>query len=58
MSEKDEQIAVRVDRETKAIIAEQLGYRDSMSEWVREAIEERIAKEGLEGNQSQMVMAD
>ena len=58
MSDKDEQIAVRVDHETKEIIAKQLGYRDSMSEWVREAIEERIEKEGLSGNQSQMVMAN
>ena len=57
MSEKD-LIGVRVDEETMEIIESQLGYGDSKSGWVREAIEERIAKEGLEGNQSQMVMAD
>lgn len=50
MSEK-ETIGVRVDPETADLIEDQLGYGDSKSGWVREAIERRIKEEGL-GNQS------
>lgn len=56
--EKDAQIVVRVDAETKALIADQLEYGDSMSVWVREAIEQRIENEGLRGSKNQMMAAD
>ena len=55
MSEKD-LIGVRVDEETMDIIESQLGYGDSKSGWVREAIEARIEKEGLAGNAPKTVM--
>ena len=56
MSEKDI-IGVRVDEETMALIEEQLGYGDSKSGWVREAIRRRIEEDGL-GNPKTTVMAD
>ena len=36
------QIGVWIDEETKTRIEARLAYGDSMSEWVREAIEERL----------------
>lgn len=50
MTEKD-QIGVRVDPETKRLIESQLGYGDSISGWVRVAIEQRLQREGLLGDE-------
>lgn len=58
MGEKSSQIGFRIDEETREIIEEELDYGDHISEWVRVAIEERIEREGLAGNQTQMMTAD
>ena len=50
MAEKD-LIGVRVDPEIKQRIEDQLEYGDSISGWVRQAIEERLEREeAAEGN--------
>jgi len=52
-----EYIGVRVDEETKDRIEEQLEYGDSLSGWVREAIDERLARqEADEGNPNAAAM--
>jgi len=52
MTEKD-LIGVRVDPETKDRIEAQLEYGDSLSGWVRQAIEERLEREeNTEGNRN------
>jgi hypothetical protein len=43
------QIGVWVDEETKAQIEDRLGYGDSLSEWVREAIDDRLEHEDTDG---------
>jgi len=42
-----DQIGVLIDEELKKKIEGQLGYNDSMSGWVREAIHEKLEREGL-----------
>jgi Arc/MetJ-type ribon-helix-helix transcriptional regulator len=50
MAEK-EYIGVRVDKEKKERIESQLEYGDSLSEWVREAIDQRLERdEDEQGN--------
>lgn len=53
-----EQIGVLVEPELKEEIESQLGYKDSMSSWVREAIIEKLEREGVieEGNSSSAVV--
>ncbi|WP_323192437.1 hypothetical protein [Halostella sp. PRR32] len=56
MAEK-EYIGVRVDEEKKKRIEDQLEYGDSLSEWVREAIDQRLERdEADEGNQNPPTM--
>lgn len=59
-SGRNAQIGVRIDEETRSVIEEELEYGDSLSEWVREAIELRIESEGLceENRTPAAVMAD
>lgn len=54
------QIGVWVDEGTKEEIESRLGYNDSLSEWVRVAIEERLEREDEVGNRSpaDRVLAD
>jgi Arc/MetJ-type ribon-helix-helix transcriptional regulator len=40
-----EQIGVKVEPEMKEAIEDQLEYGDTMSEWVREAIRQRLEQE-------------
>lgn len=55
MSDKTERVAANVTPETKKRIEEELDYGDHISDWLREAIDEKLERDGDEGNPNQTV---
>jgi len=58
MSEMSERVATNVTPETKERIEGQLDYGDHISEWLREAIEEKLERDGgSQGNPEPAAMS-
>lgn len=48
MAKKDNEVSVPMEQEMNDAIEEQLGYGDSKAGWIRDAIRQRLEREGVD----------